>query len=902
MRAKDDPFVFSVIMSVYQVKDYIDEAIGSLINQTIGFDKIQLVLVDDGSTDGSGEICDRYKEKYPGRVTVIHKENGGLSSARNTGLPYVKGKYVSFFDPDDILDSDTLEKVGRFMDDHYDEVDLCSIPLMMFGDLKGPHKLNNKFKDGTRVIDLLDENNVNYFQLSAASAFYKASVARTMCFDDRHSAEDAKENLRILINKPKLGVVSDTEYHYRKRGDSIVGRSQLQVNWYVPHLRYFIEPTLNMAEEQYGYIPLFVQYAVMYDLQWKIKQSKIPQDVLTPEEEQEYRELFSSIIRRIDDDVISHQKPLSMAQRLFVLGKKYGRLPELRMNEDQTDIEICYGEKTLIKVSDIKAGIEFAFVDRKKNNCILEGYHVIYGGIEKRELTPLLLVNGKIYPCEKIDRIKNTVYAMDEELTWRMGFRAEIPLQNGMTEIVPVLQVDQTMIRRKIQNIGRFFPISPEFIKYMHADLFGYRMKMNEGEIYLSPRPGWVRRTADEIRLLREILRKNYKGGGKKAVIGRLYYHLVKPIKRRQLWIVSDRIMKADDNGEALFKYLRKNKPPRTRVLFAISKNSEDASRLVKTGPCVDAMSLRHKLLHLVCDVNISAQADGVTLNPYSERFEPLRDLMAHQHYVFLQHGIIKDDLSDWLNRYNKDMSGFVTSALPEYQSVLEGEYYYSPDQIWLTGLPRFDYLYHHEEKKITLMPTWRKYLMQKADPKTGKRLPVPDFYERSFFQFYHGLLNSDRLLNTLDQYGYRMQFFPHPNIRLSEIDFETDPRVVILPTDIYYRDIYASSKLIITDYSSAVFDFAYLRKPVLYCQFDQDEFFAGEHVYTKGYFDYERDGFGEVTYDLESTIDRIIEYAANDCELKNEYRDRIDRFFAFNDQENCRRVTEKILQMQSER
>ena len=55
------------------------------------------------------------------------------------------------------------------------------------------------------------------------------------------------------------------------------------------------------------------------------------------------------------------------------------------------------------------------------------------------------------------------------------------------------------------------------------------------------------------------------------------------------------------------------------------------------------------------------------------------------------------------------------------------------------------------------------------------------------------------------------------------------------------------------------------------------------------------------MTYDLESTIDRIIEYAANDCELKNEYRDRIDRFFAFNDQENCRRVTEKILQMQSE-
>ena len=92
-------------------------------------------------------------------------------------------------------------------------------------------------------------------------------------------------------------------------------------------------------------------------------------------------------------------------------------------------------------------------------------------------------------------------------------------------------------------------------------------------------------------------------------------------------------------------------------------------------------------------------------------------------------------------------------------------------------------------------------------------------------------------------------------------------------------------------------FDFAYLRKPLIYCQFDADEFFSGSHTYSKNSlnFNYERDGFGEVEYDLESTVDRIIEYMEDGCRLKEQYRARIDQFFAFNDQENCRRVAEKL-------
>ena len=151
--------------------------------------------------------------------------------------------------------------------------------------------------------------------------------------------------------------------------------------------------------------------------------------------------------------------------------------------------------------------------------------------------------------------------------------------------------------------------------------------------------------------------------------------------------------------------------------------------------------------------------------------------------------------------------------------------------------------------------------------------------------------------MRAAEQHDYSLAFFPHPNLHPHLSVFKKNDAVTFCGIETAYRDIYSKSALIITDYSSAVFDFAYMRRPVIYTQFDREEFFGGEHTYTEGYFNYERDGFGEVEYDLEHTIDRIIEYMENGCQMKDEYRDRADRFFAFNDRNNCQRVYEKLME-----
>ena len=273
-----------------------------------------------------------------------------------------------------------------------------------------------------------------------------------------------------------------------------------------------------------------------------------------------------------------------------------------------------------------------------------------------------------------------------------------------------------------------------------------------------------------------------------------------------------------------------------------------------------------------------------------------VRDLLWGKKFVFLPHGVTKEDVSLLFNRYRRNIDGFATVSKLERNSVLNGDYGYSDCQVWLTGHPRYDYLYHAEKNLVTILPTWRKYLFSRYQEKTGLWDINENFEEEEYFTFYNELINSERLLSALSKKGYTLQFFPHPNMQRYINRFKKSPGVVFLPIESIYRDALAESKLAVTDYSAAVFDFAYLKKPIVYCQFDRNEYF-GEHLST-GYFNYERDGFGEIAYDLESTIDLIIDYVENDCQLKEKYRKRIDNFFAFNDKNNCKRVVEKILEL----
>ena len=100
----ENSFQFSVIIPIFNTGRYLDDSIGSLINQSIDFSEIQVILVNDGSTDQTEEICLKYKQRFPKNIEYIKIEHNGVSKARNIGLDYANGTYINFLDPDDKWD------------------------------------------------------------------------------------------------------------------------------------------------------------------------------------------------------------------------------------------------------------------------------------------------------------------------------------------------------------------------------------------------------------------------------------------------------------------------------------------------------------------------------------------------------------------------------------------------------------------------------------------------------------------------------------------------------------------------------------------------------------------------------------------------------------------------------
>ena len=885
-------YKFTIVMPVYNVEEFIDEAVQSVIDQEIGIENIQLLLIDDGSSDNSGEICDKYAKLYPNNIFAVHKSNGGLSSARNAGLDLTEGKYVTFTDPDDILNSNALSEVWSFFEAHYDETDITAIKLMYFDGKRGNHYLNYKFSKENRVENLRE--NWDCPHMSVASAFIKSEAIGDLRFDNRLSfAEDGLFSQTIIMNKQTIGLVSSTQYNYRIRltgSNSLIQGSANNPKWYLPTLKYYHMHLISEARNRFGYIPKYLQMVLMYELQWRFKRAVLSTGVLTEEEEQEYYNLICDIAKNIDDDVIDAQRYIWRDIKLFVMSLKYDRrAPDIVPAEDDGDLLIQYSDVVSYKISNNT--VNFDFVDLEDNKLTVEGYTLI-PILGDKDIKIEVLVDGTVVPHKHFQREIFDI-SLTNRLQENYSFSATFDLNKKVNchkiQVAIVIDGKSVVLKKHVyrQHV-RFNHKNPS--SYMYKD--GWKIYGDNKNAIVAKHCGFVKHICAEFAFAKSMFKsKRFK----KVPLFRAYYAFRKMFKVKPIWIITDRPTQGGDNGEALYKYMLENHKE-INTYFILAKDAPDFERLAETGNVLAKGSYKHKINILLSDFVISSHAENDIFNPFGKTANGYRDILCGKKRIFLQHGITKDDVSNWLNRFSKNFSGFICAAKPEYESMLDEKYFYDENKIWLTGFPRFDLLESNAHKHIAIMPTWRKYLCDKWDPKTDIWKLMPGFCDSTYYKFYNGLINNERLINAAKKYGYKIDFFPHPNLQPHIDLFEKSDTVNFIRKGASYTQVYNHSALAITDYSSAIFDFAYLRKPLIYTHFDSEEFFAGEHVYTKGYFEYERDGFGEVEYDLDSTVNRIIEYMENGCELKPKYRERIDNFFAFNDKNNCQRVYDKII------
>ena len=235
----DNPMI-SMIIPVYNVEKYIKKCVISAINQT--YRRLEIILVDDGSTDRSGEICDEFA-RMDDRIRVIHKKNGGLSDARNAGLDIIKGEYVTFLDSDDFVTADYVEYLYRLITHYGACISACQ-----------PHKtgLNTKpIKALEEKVEKLDAisamENFLYQRKFTASAYcklYKREVFQKIRYPVGYYYEDFAIICTILDSISSFVVSNQRKYYYVQRDDSIMGRT------FNPKKMHRIK----IAEDVYGFI------------------------------------------------------------------------------------------------------------------------------------------------------------------------------------------------------------------------------------------------------------------------------------------------------------------------------------------------------------------------------------------------------------------------------------------------------------------------------------------------------------------------------------------------------------------------------------------------------------------------------------------------------------------------
>lgn len=353
--------------------------------------------------------------------------------------------------------------------------------------------------------------------------------------------------------------------------------------------------------------------------------------------------------------------------------------------------------------------------------------------------------------------------------------------------------------------------------------------------------------------------------------------------RRKHLWLLCEYGSEARDNAYYLFRYLR-SAQPQIDAVYALDTGSPDMPRILPLGEVIPYGSLKHWVYYLAAEVNISSQKGGKPNAAVCYVLEVITGIWKNIR-VFLQHGIIKDDLP-FLHYDKAKLSLFICSTKREYEFV-SNHFGYPADAIVLTGLCRYDNLIDTSDAAtIGIMPTWREWLYQTHEMEQIEG--TKNFEQTVFYKTWASLITA--ILVRYQQTDLKLVLCLHRNMQQYNGYFEKlSSRLKVLNLengDVI--DVLKSSSCLITDYSSVAIDFAYLRKPLAYYQADYEQF-RNYHL-PEGYFDYEKDGFGQVCRTKVEMLQWIDKCVQSNFMQEPQYCQRADDFFTFHDRKYCER------------
>lgn len=870
----DFKYKISVVIPVYNCEEFIEPCIASLMNQTMPVKDFQVVFVNDGSLDNSGDICRKFASQNS-NIVYFEQENSGVSAARNKGMELSEGKYIIFLDADDELSTNSLMSLYNFFEEHYDETDLVTYKIIpYYGERRFAVHYRYRFLKESGVYDLNDENYCHVAQTTMNICIKNPKNGKKLLFDTSLAYhEDQKFCYDAVEDKMTLGFCADAEYFYLRNPASVTQNKC--------YAYYIFEDTMAMWEELFGRyedkVPPYLQSLYINDLNWKTRT-----DVLLPYhyDEAEFEkatERIVALLKRVDDSLILSKPVTDLYHKHYLLGLK--GCDKISLSCDKDAIRLIYDNDEVIYETDkISAVVKHFTVSGNKLSFDAFLKSPVFMYCDKPEVT--LTCNGEEKQVELTRSVYEYYRAKIKTATfWRIRFDVDISEEVEFSLKVKINGIEY--------DLSYYYGLCLPLIENKKIKAF-----FRDGK-YFCEKSGVL--TVKSEKNLKTRLQKI-----RLLIYNFFYYFKINPRilfnrfigarasrKKERIWLYLDRYG-VFDNAYDQFRHdsVIDDGVKRYYVINDCDEESidekftaEEKEKLIKFR------SRKHKKFYFSAEKIITSFSNLSNISPFDAG--PMRwysDLTKYE-LVYLQHGILHADLKDMYAKELCMIDKVVVSSAFEVENFVKN-YGYDEADLIKCGMPRYDAFRQGAEKKnrIVFSPSWRGNLIGPLVNNSREEKPQV-FLNSDFYRATVEFLNSERLEKLLEKYDLYLDFKNHPIFKCYNPLFEITNKRVCLDGFDTNQDEY---RLMITDYSSIVFDSVYMNCPIIYFVPDYDKFTAGvSHGYRKLDLPLEN-GFGPFTQTAEELLDSLEEYAANNFEPVEPYKSRMENFFLHKD-DKCR-------------
>ncbi|MBP2414046.1 glycosyltransferase involved in cell wall biosynthesis [Arthrobacter stackebrandtii] len=923
MKSSESAIQFSIVLAVYNNETYAQDLYRSLDSQTIAPEKLEIIIVDDGSTDESFKIAREWKADTRFTVKLLSQENAGVSAARNTGISAASGRWIAFVDSDDVLHPDYFNALSEFdIRDSYGSASMLSSRSVIFLEDKGltidNHPLGWKYKRGDRLVSLIDEPHVVH--LGGHSTIVRRDIVddNGLRFNGevRPGFEDADFNGRYLshFSEPVLGLVASARYYYRKRSDgtSLIDTAWTKTEKFTHEPKYGHLGMLRYVTDQLGYTPVWAQNMVLYGLYWYFtadRSWKNPFASLDEKVLDDFWETLDEIFKLIEASTL----------RNFPIRNFGWYLSEglLRYFKDEAWVE---SNKSVV--------YQWGGVEKKLS---AQKYVYSYKGKMPREK---FYSNGRRVKAIYSKSIRHDLFGrhlMNERiLALPANTNIEIRL-GGKRSIITKVPAFNRIPSFKSNVPKRLVLLPGTAVVSPHEEVAEFRQSLNRmSTISFSPRlvtgrvraatailqtkaveEAWVSGTTVRDAKIRILKRSAKRVGGslRSSFDRKRNRRFVKSTLAAKdnrayqgAWIFMDRPDRADDNAEHLYRYARVNHPE-INSWFMLSRSSKDWKRLTDEGfrlipygepTAIPAVLKAAFILSSHMDTDVYEPIDRKKYGGIGAR------------RIFLQHGITMNDISRWIN--TKNLALVAACSPGEVESIVADETHYRlmRRQISMTGFPRHDRLSMlaqaspmSERDRLMIVPTWRKDLADQLRDSETETARIDILHRSEFYRAWADLLTNSDFIMWINTQGLKPMFALHDHLSPYAEVFNFGNTVEVVPfSEISIQETLADSKIVITDYSSLGIEAAVAGAAVVYYQFDAGSIYEGGHTFKKSWFSYSDHGAGPVAATVDEIMSGLNDLADSGWKIPLVYQDRLKTLLPNLDGSASARVIEAVKQL----